>query len=185
MDDRFLICLPYTLKQECNVYTGGPSDWVNPRNFDNDPRDPGGATMCGITHYDIEEYCEARGVATVDVRHMGQDIGTSIYRNKYWLPFCPKLPAGLDLFFFDTNVNMGSRAVRLLQASLGVTPDGGWGPKTQAAVDAIKDVAAVIRDEESRRAATYKSFRTFPVFGKDWLRRDGEIGAAALKMVAA
>lgn len=185
MTDRFLICLPYTLEQECNVYTGTPADWVNPRNYDKDPRDPGGATMCGITHFDVDEYCEAHGTPTMDVRHMGQVIGTTIYQTKYWLPHCPGLPPGIDLFFFDTNVNMGRRAVTLLQASLGVTADGGWGPKTQAAVDGIKDVAAVIRDEEGRRAATYRSFRTFSAFGKDWLRRDKEIGDEALKMVVA
>lgn len=185
MDNRFPVCLPYVLAQECNVYTGTDRDWINLRNYDKDPRDPGGATMCGITHFDVDEYCEAHGIHTMDVRNMGMSIGMDIYENKYWFPHCPSLPPGLDLFFFDTNVNMGRRAVTLLQASLGVAVDGGWGPKTQAAVDGIKDVAAVIRDEEGRRAATYRSFRTFAAFGTDWLRRDREIGAEALKMAAA
>lgn len=184
-DPRFLVCLPFTLRQEDNVYTGTAADWTNPKNFDNDPNDPGGATQCGITHIDWTEYCEANGLPQTPVQTMGQAAGMAIYYTKYWLPFCPKLKPGMDLFFFDTNVNMGlRRAVMILQASIGTDVDGGWGPKTQTAIDAITDVAAVIRDEDSRRAATYRSFGTFKDFGTDWLRRDQEISAECLKMAA-
>lgn len=184
-DARFKACLPFTLQQECNVYTGTAADWTNPRNFDNDPQDPGGATQCGLTHADYDEYCEANGLPKGDVRQIGQTVGEAIYYDSYWLPFSVKLPAGLDLFFFDTRVNMGTRrAVMLLQASLGITADGAWGIDTNLAVLAIKDVAAVIRDEEGQRAATYRSFRTFARFGNDWIRRDQEIAAEALAMVA-
>jgi lysozyme family protein len=186
--DRFPLCLPYVLQQEDNVYTGTDADWTNPRNYDDDPDDPGGATMCGITHDDFDELRESQGLPFEDVRLMGKANGIAIYRNKYWFPFCPKLSAGLDLFFFDTNVNMGMRrAVMLLQASLGVTIDGGWGPITQAAVDAIKpqDIAGIITDEEGQRAVTYRSFGTFSRFGSDWIRRDQQIGAESLKMAAA
>jgi lysozyme family protein len=185
-DPRFLVCLPFVLKQEDNVYTGTPADWTNPRNFDNDPQDPGGATQCGLTHADYDSYCEANGLPKGDVRHIGQTVGETIYYDSYWLPFCPKLKPGLDLFFFDTNVNMGTRrAVMLLQASLGIVVDGAWGPKTDAAVAALHDtdIAVVIRTNEASRAATYRSFRTFGRFGGDWIRRDNEIGAESLKMV--
>jgi lysozyme family protein len=186
MDPLFLNCLPFTLKQECNVYTGTEADWTNPRNYDDDPQDPGGATQCGITHIDFDEYREARGLPVRDVRQMGGDVGRAIYNGNYWLPFCPKLPPGLNLFFFDTNVNMGThRAVMLLQASVGATVDGAWGQETDKAVAAITDAAAVIRDEEGRRAAVYRSFRTFPRFGGDWLRRDSTIGGQSIAMVPA
>ena len=185
-DVRFNVCLPFVLQQEDNVYTGSPADWDDPRNFDNDRADSGGATQCGITHIDFDEYCEARGLPPGDVQHMGQAAGETIYYTKYWLPFCHRLKPGLDLFFFDTNVNMGThRAVMLLQASIGgLDVDGGWGPRTEAAVSALidTDVERIIRDEEGRRAAMYRSFHTFPRFGADWLRRDREIGAEALKM---
>jgi len=184
MDPRFQICLPFVLQQECNVYTGTSADWTNPRNFDNDPQDPGGATQCGLTHADYDEYCEAHGLPEGDVRHIGEEIGTTIYYDSYWLPFCPRLPIGLDLFCFDTRVNMGTRRmIMLLQASLGITADGAWGPQTNLRVMAIKDVPAVILDEEGRRAAVYRSFRTFGRFGGDWIRRDKEIAATAVKMV--
>ncbi len=86
-DARFLACLPFTLQQECNVYTGTPADWANPRNFDNDPHDTGGATQCGLTHTDLDEYCEANGLPARDVRLIGPDTGTTIYYDSYWLPF--------------------------------------------------------------------------------------------------
>lgn len=186
MDDRFLTCLPYTLQQECNVYTGTSADWTNPRNFDDDPQDPGGATQCGLTHTDYDDYCEANGLPYGDVRHMGETIGKTIYYDSYWLPFCTKLPIGLDLFFFDTRVNMGTRrAVMLLQAGLDITSDGAWGPKTNLRVISMKlsEVASIIRDEEGFRASTYRTFRTFSRFGKDWLRRDQEIGDESIKMI--
>lgn len=185
-DARFKLCLPFVLRQECNVYTGTPADWTNPKNFDDDQQDPGGATQCGITHVDFSRYCEANSLPAWDVRHMGEQAGTTIYYDSYWLPFCPKLPHGLDMFFFDTNVNMGTRrAVMLLQASLGIASDGAWGPKTDAAVAAITNVSAIIRDEEGRRAAAYRKFRTFPRFGGDWIRRDNEIGAQSIEMAVA
>jgi lysozyme family protein len=182
-DPRFTACLPFTLQQECNVYTGTSADWANPRNFDDDKNDPGGATMCGLTHTDLDQYCEAHGLPDRDVRQIGQETGETIYYANYWLPFCHRLPPGLDLFFFDTRVNMGThRAVMLLQASLKIAADGAWGPKTDAAVAAITYVPDVIHDDEQRRAAVYRSFRTFKFFGTDWIRRDQEIAAEALKM---
>ena len=110
---RFLACLPYTLIQECPL----PSDWSNPRNYSDDPGDSGGATMCGITHREYDLWRKAHGLPTQDVRKLGKDEGYSIYWASYWLPHCAILKPGLDLFMFDTSVNMGSgRGVMLLQA---------------------------------------------------------------------
>jgi lysozyme family protein len=184
--DRFIVCLPYTLRQECNVFTGTDADWNNPRNFDNDPDDTGGATQCGITHYDYSRWLNAHGLPDDNVRNIKPNQGRDIYESMYWFPHCPVLPVGVDLMFFDTAVNMGAlRAVMLLQSSLdGLTVDGGWGPLTAAAVAAIKpaDVPRIIRDEQQWRAQAYRSFTTFWKFGTDWIRRDNEISAAALKM---
>ena len=178
--DRFLICLPFTLAQECSF----SNDWSNPKNFSDDAHDPGGATMCGITQREYDLWNKSHGLPTQDVRRMTAGEGQAIYRAGYWLPHCPALQAGPDLFFFDTSVNMGShRAVLLLQASLGVEVDGDWGPVTTQAVSGCKDWAAAIKDEENRRAAVYRSFGTFRWFGIDWIKRDQEIGAEALKMV--
>jgi len=177
--DRFEICLPYILAQECPY----PKDWSNHRNYSDDPGDSGGPTMCGITHREYDLWRKGHSLPTQDVIHITQDEGYAIYRISYWLPHCPSLKPGLDLFFFDTAVNMGStRAIKLLQASLGITPDGLWGPVTSRAVAAIKDPVPIIYDEQQRRNAMYESFGAFHMFGKGWLHRDKTIGDVSASM---
>lgn len=178
-DDRFLLCLPFTLAQECPH----PNDWSNARNFSNDAHDPGGKTMCGIIQREYDAWRKAQGLPTRDVRELTQDEGHAIYRANYWLPHCPTLPPGLDLALFDANVNEGStEGTKILQAALGRANDGLWGKVTQAAVDAIADVPAALRLFTNRRQVVYRQMAGFQYFGTDWIRRSQEIGAAALKM---
>lgn len=178
--DRFTLCLPFTLAQECPF----PNDWGNPRNFSNDAFDPGGETMCGIIQREYDAYRKHKGEPVRDVRHITQDEGEEIYQNQYWLPHCPDLYAGLDLCFFDAAVNEGSvAAIRLLQRVLGMPANGTWGPSTTFAARAITDPMAAIHLFAGRRETAYRSLRGFVHFGKDWLRRNKEITAEALKMV--
>lgn len=177
--NRFLTCLPFTLTQEAPY----PSTWGNPRNFSNDPGDPGGKTMDGIIQVEYDKYRTQHGLPRQDVRLISETEGDDIYLNNYWLPYCPDLPAGLDMMFFDSAVNEGTgEAVKIFQFSLGTPSDGKWGPKTETLVKAIADVPAAIRAFGARRAAVYKETRGFTRFGKDWERRDSEITAASLKM---
>ncbi len=179
--DRFDVCLPYVLAEECPY----PNDWSNHRNYSDDPGDSGGPTMCGITHREYDLWRKGHSLPVQDVSHITKDEGYALYRIGYWLPHCPFLAPGLDLFFLDTAVNMGcSRAIKLLQASLGITVDGIWGPVTNAAVAAIKDPVAVIRDETARRQHLYQSFGAFELFGRGWLARDRRIGDIAANMAA-
>jgi lysozyme family protein len=181
MTDRFPICWPYTLIQECPF----PNNWSSPRNFSNDAHDPGGATMCGIIQREYDVYRRGKGLRTQAVRLISKDEGQEIYENSYWLPDCPKLPAGLDLCVFDESVNAGPHeAIKLLQAALGIPADGAWGPQTDAAVTAIANVAGAIGNYTARREAFYRGLSGFRYFGTDWIRRSQEIGAEALKMAA-
>ena len=85
--------------------------------------------------------------------------------------------------FFDNAVNEGPyRATVLLQRALGVSPDGVWGPKTQAAVDGIGDAAKLIEDLATAREAFYRSLGTFRYFGKGWTNRANDIEVASLQM---
>src|SRR5215469_12907652 len=109
--DRFTTCLPFTLAQECPY----PSEWGNPKNFSNDPGDPGGKTMDGIIQIEYDSYRVRQGLTRRDVRNVTEVEGDEIYYTGYWLPYCPELPAGLDLCFFDTSVNEGTfQAVKIL-----------------------------------------------------------------------
>ncbi len=139
--------------------------------------------MCGITHREYDLWRKGHSLPTQDVIHITADEGSAIYRIGYWMPHCPSLKPGLDLFFFDTAVNMGStRAIKLLQASLGIAVDGLWGPVTVGAVAGIGNPTPIIRDEEARRQRLYESFGGFHLFGKGWLARDHHIGAIAAGM---
>lgn len=183
MDSRFLACLPYTLKQEMLVYTGTPADWSNHRNFDNDPDDPGGATQCGIIQTEYTRWRKHQGLPPRSVRLITDEEGKAIYYTGYWVPECPKLPAGLDLSFFDEAVNAGPHAATLLlQGVLRLHADGEWGPATEAAVAAIKtdDVVGLVKSFAAAREVRYRHTRNFWKFGKDWMRRAQEIEKASL-----
>jgi len=178
---RFLAWLPNTLTQECPY----PSQWGNPKNFSNDPGDPGGKTFDGIIQVEYDTWRVQHGLPRQDVRQMTQAEGDDIYLNNYWFPYCPDLPVGLDGAFFDAAVNEGvGEAVKILQYALGTPNDGKWGPATDAKVKAIADVPAAIRAFGARRATVYTETSGFTRFGKDWERRDSEITAAALKDAA-
>ena len=179
--DRFTACLPFTLAQEAPY----PSNWGNPRNFSDDPGDPGGKTMDGIIQVEYDLYRTQHGLPRQDVRLITQDEGDDIYYNCYWLPYCPSLKPGLDMVFFDAAVNEGvGEAVKILQFALGTPNDGQWGPATQAKVDAIADIGAAIRAFSDRRHAVYKMSRGYTSFGDDWDRRTDQIKTAALNMAA-
>lgn len=180
-DDRFALCLPYTLAQECPF----PADWSNPHNFSDDAHDPGGATQCGIIQREYDAYRKSKGLPVQSVRKITAAEGEEIYRASYWLPECAKLPAGLDLCYFDAAVNEGaSEAVRILQTTLGIANDGEWGPLTEAAVTHIGDIRSAIERFTARRETVYRQMRGYRYFGRDWERRSAQIEAAAMKMVS-
>lgn len=178
---RFELCWPLTLAQECPY----PNDWNNLRNFSNDPRDPGGATMCGIIQGEYDRYRKEHGDRLQSVKWITKAEGQDIYFDNYWLPHCPLIPIGLDLSYFDANVNSGNHAVKLLQRALNLNPDGIWGSRTTTAVEALvakPEIIVAIQNYTSERDKMYRSFTLFPEFGRGWIRRTHEIGEQSLAM---
>jgi lysozyme family protein len=163
---RFGDCLAAVLRHE-----GGYVDH---------PRDPGGATNMGITIGTLSDWL-GRPATKEDVRNLPVSIAAAIYHKRYWMPVRgDALGLGLDLAVFDYAVNSGpARAVKTLQAALGVDMDGVIGPKTLAAVATRKrpDLIAAVC---ARRMAFLRSLDTFDTFGKGWQRRVSEVQAAAL-----
>jgi lysozyme family protein len=176
--DRFPICWPYTLAEECP----NPQDWSDPANFSDDPHDPGGATQCGIIQTEYDAYRAAKGEPAQSVRLMTQAEGGDIYQQQYWLPWCPIMPSGVDMVSFDMNVNGGpAESAKLLQRALGVTADGHIGVITLGAIKA-SDSVRLITAFSDQRTAFYKSLTTFKYFGKGWVNRVATIESVALKM---
>lgn len=144
--------------------------------------DPGGATMKGVTMAVFEKFL-GRSATKDELRNISDEQLQAIYGNQYWNRIAgDRLPAGLDLSVFDMAVNAGvSRAVRMLQEIVGSTADGVLGPRTLAAV-AEQDVLSLIRQYSEERRRFYKSLKTFPTFGRGWLRRVDEVEAKAKDM---
>lgn len=164
--DRFEACLDHVLQHE-----GGYVDH---------PRDPGGATNMGITIGTLSDWL-GRPATRAEVRDLSRETAAAIYRARYWQAVQgDSLPVGLDLVLFDYAVNSGpGRAVRTLQAVLGVPMDGAIGPVTLSAL-AGRDREQLIREVCARRRAFLRSLSTYDAFGRGWERRVAAVEAAAL-----
>jgi lysozyme family protein len=173
MEDRFDICVAFTLRQE-----GGYVD---------DPADPGGATNMGITLATYREWSDDPRLGDLQVKDMTLKTARAIYQSRYWNPLrADALPPGVDLSVFDMGVNAGiSRSARLLQQALGFTGDqvnGSIGPGTLAAADRF-DARTLVNNLADLQTAYYRSLANFPIFGNGWIRRTKARRYAALAMI--
>ena len=169
MKENFAACLAETLRHE-----GGWSDH---------PKDPGGATMKGVT---LDTYRRWRpGATKAQLRAITDAEVAAIYRKGYWDAVnADDLPAGLDLVAFDGAINSGpSRGAKWLQAGVGVKQDGKVGPATIAAARAYDTRTAVNRACDAR-LAFLRTLGTWPTFGKGWSRRVASVRSTALDMAA-
>ena len=149
------------------------------------PKDPGGRTNLGVTQRVWEEWM-GRPVTEKEMRALTPLMVKPLYKRKYWDAVrADDLVAGVDYCVFDVAVNSGpGRAIKFLQSCVGTTPDGGFGPRTLAAVkEAEKDPTRLIEQYCARRLEFLQSLRTFETFGKGWSRRVQEVKDAALKML--
>jgi len=147
------------------------------------PSDPGGATMKGVTLATYREYRRNPHITKDELRNISDEELSDLYKKGYWDKCrCDDLPSGVDYLVFDAAVNMGcGRSSKLLQESVGVTPDGGIGPITLAAVNAADADELIIKFSELKENF-YRSLPTFPTFGKGWLNRVASTKAFAEQM---
>ena len=150
--------------------------------FVDHPLDPGGATNLGITHRTLAAW-RKRPVTKQDVMNLTKSEAGAIYETQYWDAVRgDDLPAGLDYAMFDYAVNSGAgRAIRELQAVLGVERDGQIGLRTLAAIQAMPpaDLIVALMD---RRLTFLKRLRTWNTFGRGWGRRVEDVRRLALAM---
>lgn len=130
--------------------------------YSNDPRDPGGETMFGVSK---------RSYPDVDIKNLTLDGAKAIYKRDYWDKIKGDLlPYPLNLFMFDCAVNQGvDPAIRLLQKTLGIQQDGIFGILTVAAAKKMgKEALALYLSD---RALRYTGTRNFDTYGRGWLKR--------------
>ena len=155
-DASYAACLAFVLQEE-----GGWAD---------NPDDPGGQTMEGITLRTLESY--QHGATADDLRNISPDLVSAIYRREYWTVMgCGNLPDGVNLVVMDFGVNAGpSRSVGYLQVVAGVRRDGIDGAITQGAI-AKMSPTAVIAKLAGLQKAHYQALPTFDEFGDGWMAR--------------
>ena len=151
--------------------------------FVNHPSDPGGMTNLGVTKATWENWV-GRESDEAEMRGLTPEKVEPLYKKKYWDAVRgDELPMGLDYLMFDFAVNAGAgRAIKTLQTAVGVTPDGGFGPMTMAAVQAVDPVELIERFSQAKEDF-YRSLNTIATFGKGWLNRVADVKQHATSMV--
>jgi lysozyme family protein len=152
--------------------------------FVNHPSDPGGMTNLGVTKATWENWV-GRESDEAEMRGLTPEKVEPLYKKKYFDAVRgDELPVGLDYLMFDFAVNAGAgRAIKTLQTAVGVTPDGGFGPMTMAAVQAVDPVDLIERFSQAKEDF-YRSLTTFATFGNGWLNRVADVKVKATSMLA-
>ena len=143
--------------------------------FTTNPADPGnwtggacGRGACKGTRFGIS----AAAYPQLDIESLTAEAAAGIYRRDYWDRVRgDDLPGPLALLVFDAAVNAGvGRAVRWLQAAVGVEVDGEIGPATLLAVKGGRG-AQVMAEFQAQRLLFMTGLPTWRSFGRGWARR--------------
>ena len=168
MKGNFKIALKHVL-----VHEGGWADH---------PKDPGGATMKGVTLITYRRHF-GEDKSKDDLRNISDKELGEIYRSGYWSKCrCDDLPGGVDYAVFDAAVNSGpGRSAKWLQAAVGAKQDGGVGPNTLSRVEE-RDPIQITGNMCDRRLSFLRSLSTWSDLGKGWERRVEGVRVTAVAM---
>ena len=140
----------------------------NEGGYVDDPNDPGGATMWGIT----QRVAAAWGYQG-PMDQLPRQTAEAIAYAEYWQPYrLDDLPAGVAFQVFDAVYN-GGPAGLWLQRAAGMPADqqdGSIGPITIAAAQAV-DPTKLIARFDAQRLLYLADLQTWPDFGRGWARR--------------
>jgi len=137
----------------------------NEGGYSNNPHDPGGETMWGVT----ARVARAQGY-TGPMRELPQSTAQQIAKAEYWDRYrCDAMDPRIGFEIFAAAYNGGS-PVNWLQLAVGTKADGKLGDITLAAVKAA-DPMIVIARFCAYRLTYYTSLSTWPNFGRGWANR--------------
>ena len=139
----------------------------NEGGYSNDPADPGGETMYGVT----ARVARRHGYASA-MKDLPIGLAKQIAKAEYWdLAHCDELPIQVRFDMFDTAYNSGvHEAIVLLQRALGGEADGYFGPMTKAAV-AAADGTVLRRYFNAARLDFYTDLPGWSHDGREWTKR--------------
>lgn len=137
----------------------------NEGGYSNNPKDPGGETMWGVT----KKVARAHGYMG-EMKDLPRNVAMEIAYKSYWTPL------QLDLFHpkiafevFDAFYN-GGHPVMWMQSAAGAKVDGIIGPETIAKVKGAGPLAFCLRFL-SLRLLYFTALKNWPTFGRGWANR--------------
>jgi lysozyme family protein len=137
----------------------------NEGRYSNNPDDPGGETMWGIT----ARVARAWGY-TGAMKDLPLDVAKQIAKREYWDAYqCDQFDPRIGLQVFDAAYN-GGHPAQWLQQAAEVPADGVIGAITIAAVRAIDPMRIEMRFD-AYRLQYLGSLPTWPSFGHGWANR--------------
>jgi lysozyme family protein len=137
----------------------------NEGGYADNPADPGGETMWGIT----ARIARAWGYAGA-MKDLPLDTAKQIAKRNYWDPYqCDQFDPRIGFQVFDAAYN-GGHPAQWLQQAAGVTADGVIGAQTAAAVRAADPLKIMMRFD-AYRLIYFSSLNAWDSFGKGWCNR--------------
>lgn len=150
--------------------------------YSNHAWDNGGETKWGIS--DMADGKKDGKYKGFTIKTMTIETAKNIYEKDYWkVAKCDVLPKGLNLMVFDTAVNSGcSRAIKLLQKSLGVEADGVFGAKSAGVLLALpkSQYPHLIQKFCDNRLTFLQGLEDWKKAGKGWSARVARVRKQAL-----
>ncbi|WP_341237797.1 glycosyl hydrolase 108 family protein [uncultured Limnobacter sp.] len=144
--------------------------------FSDDPRDPGNWTGGKVGRGELKgtKYgIAANTYQHLDIKNLTLQQAKEIYLEDFWEVLGSAHPA-IKFQFFDAAVNHGGgNATRILQRAVNVADDGLWGPRSQAALNAM-DPNDVLLRFIGYRLKFWASLSIFDTYGRGWTRRGAD-----------
>jgi lysozyme family protein len=134
------------------VYEGG---------YSNNPKDPGGPTMKGVTQRVYNTFRAKNGQPVAAVSKINDNEVQQIYKSMYWDKIDgDTLADGVDFCIFDAAVNSGvGGATSWAQGALGIEVDGNFGQKTMDALTQACGPGAISARAGRRASPTCRKSR--------------------------
>ena len=158
-----------------------PKVLIHEGGYSNHPKDPGGATMKGVTQRVYDDYRKTVGQPPRPVKGISDAELRDIYKRRYWDMFKgDQMPLGVAYVVFDGAVNSGvGQSVKWLQRALQpeyTGPiDGLVGDGTLRVINATVNKQALIDRICDQRMAFLKALKIWPTFKTGWTRRVSDV----------
>lgn len=144
--------------------------------YSDDSRDPGNWTGGKVGRGELKGTkfgIAANTYPHLDIKNLTLQQAKEIYKEDFW-DVLGSAHSAIKFQFFDAAVNHGAgNATRLLQRAAGVADDGLWGPRSQAALDAM-DTNDVLLRFVGHRLKFWASLSIFDTYGRGWTRRGAD-----------